>query len=428
MRRKLLVLLPVLAALAAMGWLGLRMARTMLPSAKAASSLPVTRVKRGDVTITVDARGELQGGNSEMLNAPMVGGADLAITYLRAPGELVKEGDTVVEFDTTEQEFRLREAEADLAEAEQQVAQAEATAESTDEESRYALLQAQTQARLAELDVRRNPIMATIVARQNTLALEAARDKLKQLEHDLASRQANNKASIAIQEAARRKAKVAADTAKRNIDSMTLKAHSSGYVNIQQNTFQNMLFWGMQLPIFQTGDSVRSGMAVAQIPDLKNWDVVAKIGELDRGHLSVGQNVKIAVIAAPGKSFLGNVKEMGGTAGPPWDRHFECKITLKDPTPELRPGMSTRILITTGVLPNALWVPSQALFESDGRAFVYAQTPRGFMPHDVKLVQRSESQVVLTGVQEGQTVALANPDQMNKKSDSGGGAMRALQK
>ena len=42
---------------------------------------------------------------------------------------------------------------------------------------------------------------------------------------------------------------------------------------------------------------------------------------------------------------------------------------------------------------------SQALFESDGRAFVYLQTPNGFMPHDVKLVQRSESQVVLTGVQ-----------------------------
>ena len=428
MKRKLVFLASVLLVLSATGWFGLRLARAVMTSAKPAASLPVTRVKRGNVIITVDARGELQGGNSEMLTAPMVGGSDLAITFLRTPGELVKEGDVVVEFDTTEQEFKLREAEADLAEAEQQVAQAEATAQATDEESRYALLQAQSQEKLAELDVRRNPIMASIVARQNTLALEAARDKLKQLEHDLASRQANNKASIAIQEAARGKAKVAADNAKRNIESMTHKAHSSGYVNIQQNTGMNMIFWGMQLPIFQTGDGVRSGMAVAQIPDLKNWEVTAKIGELDRGHLAVGQNVNIRVIALAGKSFAGSVKEMGGTSGPPWDRHFECKITLKDPAPELRPGMSTRILITTGVLPDALWVPSQALFESDGRAFVYAQTPNGFMPQDVKLVQRSESQVVLTGLREGQLVALANPDQMNKKIETGGGAMRALRK
>jgi HlyD family secretion protein len=426
-KRKLLFLGPLLVVLGAIGWSGMRLARAVV-TPKAAVTLPVTRVKRGDVRITVDARGELQGGNSEMLIAPMVGGSDLAITFLRAPGELVKEGDVVVEFDTTEQEFKLREAEADLAEAEQQVAQAEATAQSTDEESRYALLQAQTLARVAELEVRRNPIMATIVARQNTLALEAAQDKLRQLQQDVTSRQANNKASIAIQEAARRKAKVAADTAKRNIDAMTLKARSSGYVNIQQNTFQNMMFWGMQLPIFQTGDGVRSGMAVAQIPDLKNWEVTAKIGELDRGHLAEGQDVNIRVIAVPGKSFAGKVKEMGGTAGPPWDRRFECKISLKDPAPELRPGMSTRILITTGVLADALWVPSQALFESDGRAFVYAQTPNGFMPQDVKLVQRSESQVVLTGLREGQLVALANPDQMSKKIETGGGAMRALQK
>ena len=34
------------------------------------------------------------------------------------------------------------------------------------------------------------------------------------------------------------------------------------------------------------------------------------------------------------------------------------------------------------------------------------------MPHDVKLVRRSESQVVLTGINEGQVVALANPDQI----------------
>jgi multidrug efflux pump subunit AcrA (membrane-fusion protein) len=426
--RKLLLLGSILLVLGATGWFGLRLARAVMTTSNSGVSLPVTRVKRGDVTITVDARGELQGGNSEMLIAPMVGGSDLAITFLRTPGELVKEGDVVVEFDTTEQEFKLREAEADLAEAEQQVAQAEATAEATDEESRYALLQAQTQTRVAELEVRRNPIMATIVARQNTLALEAAGDKLRQLEQDLASRQANNKASIAIQEAARRKARVAAETARRNIESMTLKARSSGYVNIQQNTGQNMIFWGMQLPIFQTGDSVRSGMAVAQIPDLKNWDVTAKIGELDRGHLSAGQDVSVAVIALAGKSFAGKVKEMGGTSGPPWDRHFECKIMLKDPAPELRPGMSTRIQITTGVITNALWVPSQALFESDGRAFVYAQTPNGFMPHDVKLVQRSDSQVVLSGLREGQLVALANPDQMSKKAETGGGAMRALQK
>ena len=52
-----------------------------------------------------------------------------------------------------------------------------------------------------------------------------------------------------------------------------------------------MMFFGMTLPMFQSGDAVRPGMAVAEIPDLKNWEIGANIGELDRGHLSVGQKV-----------------------------------------------------------------------------------------------------------------------------------------
>jgi HlyD family secretion protein len=95
--------------------------------------------------------------------------------------------------------------------------------------------------------------------------------------------------------------------------------------------------------------------------------------------------------------------------------------------PGMRPGMSSNIVITTGTFPNSLWVPSQALFESDGRSFVYLETPSGFVPHDVKLVRRSESQVVLTGIQENQVVALASPDQQHQaNTPDKGSAMKAL--
>ena len=425
MKRKLLVAVCVVPLpLALLAWGGSRLFRAISPSQ--VSRLPATRVKRGDVTITVTAKGELSGGHTEMLSAPMTGGEDMAITYLREPGELVNPGDVVVKFDTTEQEYKLKEAEADLAEAEQQVIQAQADNQAKEEEARYALLQAKADVKLAELDVRRNPLLADIVARENTLALEAARDHLRQLEHDLSNRQATSAAAIAIQEAARNKATVKAQTARQNIENMVLKAKSGGYVNIQQNTNGNFMYWGMQLPALQVGDTVNAGMSVAQIPDLKNWEVTARIGELDRGHLSTGQKVQVAIVALPGKSFKGTVKEMSGTTGAFWDRHFDCKITLEEVWPGMRPGMSSNIVITTGLLPNSLWVPSQALFESDGRTFVYLGTPSGFVPHDVKLVRRSESQVVLTGVSEGQLVALANPGEQNQNAQTKGSAMKAL--
>ncbi len=128
----------------------------------------------------------------------------------------------------------------------------------------------------------------------------------------------------------------------------------------------------------------------------------------------------------PGRKFAGKIKNIGGTTGSHWERHFECRIALNQPDPQLRPGMSARFRIITGTLPNALWVPSQALFEADGRKFVYLRTATGFTPQDVKLERRSESQVVITGLREGQQVALANPSDLAKKSNQKSSALQAL--
>src|SRR5580765_7853009 len=155
--RTLLLLLTVFAVVGALAWGTIRLIRAT--TATAALELPTTRVKQGRVVLTVAARGELQGGNSEMLTAPMIGGTDMAVTALREPGELVEPGDIVVQFDTTEQEFKLKEAEADLAEAQQQVIKAQADSEAIDEESRLAVVTTTAEVKLAELEVRRNPLI-----------------------------------------------------------------------------------------------------------------------------------------------------------------------------------------------------------------------------------------------------------------------------
>lgn len=413
LRRVVTGTLLICAAAGAATWYGLRAYRNLAGTSEEA--IPTARVVRGDVTLDVTARGELSGGNPEVLFAPATGGLDLHLTSLMTPGEPVKKGDVVAQFDTTEQEYKLKEAEADLAEAEAHLAQAKAQNGAQDEEDRYALLKAQSDVKLAELDVRKNALLPVLLARENTLALEAARDHLTQLQHNLSNRKATNDAAIAIQEAARGKADSLAKTARQNIEAMTLKAPRDGYVSIRQNSAGNVLFFGMILPMFQVGDQVRPGMAIAEIPDLRNWEVSANIGELDRGHIALGQKVIVSVVAMPGRPFTGRVKEVGGTTGPPWNRRFECRISVDDPAPELRPGMSTNIVVTTDEMKGVLSLPAQALFENDGHAFVYVQSGSEFSPRDVTLVRRNEMRVVVTGLAEGQAVALANPTEMARK-------------
>ncbi len=394
----------------------------------AGAGVPTVKVERGDLTLAITAKGELRGQNPEVLTAPMTGGTELHITYLLKAGTPVKEGDVVVRFDTTEQEYKLKEAEADLAEAQQHILQAQATQEATDEEDQYALRKAKTDVTLAELDMRKNPLLAAIAARQNQLALDGARDHLAQLEKNLANRQATNTAAAEIQQAGRAKAEAQARTARENIEAMTLKAKRDGYVSVDQNSSGEFFFFGMTLPLYQVGDPVRPGMAVAEIPDLKNWEVEANIGELDRGHIALHDAVEIGIIAVPGRTFTGHVKDLGGTSGPPWDRHFTCKISLDESSSDLRPGMSALLTITTDRLRNVLWLPAQALFDTGGHSFVYAKTGAMFTPHDVKLIRRNETRVVIEGLKEGQVVALANPLEVNKKPVSKGSALQGIAK
>jgi HlyD family secretion protein len=359
-----------------------------------------------------------------MLQAPMTGGQPVTITFLRANGELVQPGNEVVKFDTTEQEFRLREAEADLAEAEQQIVQATSEADAKEEETRCELIKAEGEFRMAEVEMRRNEIVAKLVAHENELALEAARQKRAKLEKDLKNRLATGRSGIEMQQAARAKAEVKASTARKNIESMTLRAKAAGYVAIQQNDDGN-LRWGMYLPPYQIGDIARPGKAVAQIPDMSSWEATSRIGELDRGHIAEGQPAEIAVVALPGKKLRGKIKSIGGTTGPPWDRHFDCRVAVHEPIPELRPGMTVEMRIVTGTIQDALWIPAQALFDAEGRKYVFVRGESGFKPEDVKLVRRNESQVVIEGVTEGTVVALANPDQTTR-ARQGGGALQAL--
>ena len=121
-----LLTLIAIATTGAAVWM--KVPQLQLPADSDVPAVPSTTVKRGDIVVTVTAKGELQGGNSEVLTAPAAGGGDVAITSLKSAGELVRAGDVVAQLDTTEQEFRMREADADYSEAEQQVLQSEAEA------------------------------------------------------------------------------------------------------------------------------------------------------------------------------------------------------------------------------------------------------------------------------------------------------------
>jgi HlyD family secretion protein len=423
MIRRTIGLLALAGAIIAAGFgvgRGLRVGMATLAE-KGDGTVPTTTVRRSDVAIEVTTRGELQGGGARPMIVPRAGVAELPITFLRTTGDLVAAGDVVAAFDDSSQQFAMREAEADLEEARQQQIKAEAEAFVALEKARLEVVTSEADVKVSTLDQRDNPFLGSVQQRKNEIALEQARNRFEQARVDLAHRDGAKLTGVDVQRAAVREALAKVDTTRQTIANMTLRAPTSGYVQLAENTNGlSVMFYGMQVPTFQLGDSARPGQIVAQIPDMSSWEVSTQIPETDRAFLAVGQRAIIRPKAMPGQEFAGRISLLGGSAGSAWNRTFNCRIALDDADQALRPGLSVDVVIRVETLAKVLWVPSQAVFEREKRWFVYRQAPEGWVSHPVTMIRRTESQAVVTGIDEGVTIALAEPGKRTRNTRSAG--------
>ncbi len=425
MRKKLLRPLLALAAIVLVGFGIAFGVQKLRPSVKV---VPTTHVKRGTLQLDINTPGELRTPHSAMLVAPSINGA-LQIVSVATTGTAVKAGDVVVEFDPSEQEYNLEVSRSQLAEAEQEIVKARADAEVKAAEDKVALVKAKFDVRRAELDVSRNELVSDIDAKKNLLSLEEAKRRLAQLEHDVNSRRASNTASIALLEEKRNTALLGMQQAQHGIDSMKLKSPIDGMVSLKENmdSTGGMMFQGMTMPEYREGDIVNPGRFVAEVLDMKQMEAVAKIYESDRPNISVGQPAEIHVDAQPQSSFPAKVKNIAGMAsrqnfGTDTIRRFEVTFDLMNHGGDLRPGTSTEIIVRGNEMKDQLYLPSQCLFEKDGKLIIYVKHGDHFEATDARVKFRTENRIVFENVAEGTEVALVNPEeflkQQQKQSES----------
>jgi multidrug resistance efflux pump len=400
--------------------------RQLYPAPK---TVPTTRVQRGTLELEVNTPGELHTPHSAMLVAPSVNGT-LQIVHLAKTGSRVKSGDVIVEFDPSEQEYNLEQSRSQLAEADQQIIKARADAEVKAAEDKVTLLKARFDVRRAELEVSRNELVSEIDARKNQLNLEEAKRHVAQLEQDVNSRAASNTAGIALLEEKRQTALLGMKQAQRNIDNMQVKSPIDGLVSIKDNMDTGMMFYGMTLPEYRAGDLVYSGRFLAEVLDVNQMEVVAKIYESDRSNVNVGQTAEVRLDAKPRDVFPAKIKSIAGMAsrndfGPNAIGRFEVSFSFLNQASDFHPGTSAQIRVRGNQLKDQLYLPSQCLFEKDGKQIVYVKHGVGFDATPAKIKFRTENRIAIEDLPEGTEVALINPEDAVKqqKKDAGSSPM-----
>ena len=382
--------------------------------------IPTARVERGDVEIDVFTTGELRAPHSITLMAPPVNGT-LQIVSMMSTGAAVKAGDTVVQFDPSEQEYNFEQSESQLKQAEQDIAKAKADAAVQTAKDETDLLTARFDVRRAELEVGRNELVSTIDAQKNNLSLEEAKRKLAQLEQDVRSRAASGEAGIKVLEEKRNAAQLAMQVAKQNIESMTLKSSIDGIVAAKENrdATGGFFFQGMILPEYRAGDLVQSGRPLADVFDINQMEVQAKVGETDRSNIAPNESAEVHIDAHPAEILPAKVKTVAGLASRDFwsgtsQAKFPTSFQLEKNSPDLRPGVSALVRVHGTKLNGVLYLPAQSLFEKDGKPIVYVKHGDSFEPTQVTVKYRTESRIVIEGLSEGVEVAVVNPASKQK--------------
>jgi cobalt-zinc-cadmium efflux system membrane fusion protein len=143
------------------------------------------------------------------------------------------------------------------------------------------------------------------------------------------------------------------------------------------------------------------------VADISTMWMLANVAESDVPAFHVGQEVKVSVLAYPGKEFEGRIVTMDSMVDPNTHRML-IRSNIADPDHELRSGMFATFVIRTGEPQRSLAVPLDGVVrEGDGTMTVWVTSDRRrFTQRIVKTgMQKDGFRQILEGLQPGELVA-----------------------
>lgn len=374
-----------------------------------APDVPTVSARQGTFQVTVSVRGSLNPVRSVQIQAPRISG--LIIASLAPSGSLVHAGDVVATFDSgTAKDVQVSDL-ATLNQAKAQVAQIQAQAKITDQQDALDLATDANAVAKAKLNVIFMSVQSAIQGKEAKLALGMAEEQLKVEKATVQSHKASSAAQIATDLRSEQKAQADYDLISKQIEEMTVHAPITGHITYLMNHSNGH---DNEAP-FKVGDSVWGNGAFAEIPDMKTLQVLAKVSEVTRGQLMVGQPIRMTLDSLPELPIRGRILSISaltepdfGTTWPP-PEVFRVNASIDHISPRMQPAMNGSVDVVTKRIPNAIIVPAEAIFPIEGKPNVYVQNGDQFKPAPVTVLARSADNAAVSGIAAGTRIALKEP-------------------
>jgi len=375
-------------------------------------AVPTWRVARGTFEIRIEGEGIIEPEVSTTISVPMEAGGSQRIAWIAPDGARVDEGDVVARLDGRglAREIFLARSALRRAGLEIRARQREIERERRSIEEQIALLE-----REEEITRRYAPADPEVFSRQEILEaqidLELVRARRRHLRERLARFEERAGKELEILRLRERTRRTKLEQLERARAALVLRApHEGRFLRAR----------GRHGPLAR-GDTRWPGSPIGRVAREGGYRVKAWVLESEAGGIEKGQPAEVFPGAAPGRSFPARVVSVGTVAAPrDWRspvRYFQVDLSIEEPDPVALPlGGTARVVVHAAREEDVIAVPVPALFVRDGRTYVRVRGPGGgFTPREVRTGRTSLARtVVLEGLREGEVIALADPEGVDR--------------
>ena len=382
-----------------------------------ADALPTAPVTRGEFVDWLQLQGDVKASRSLTLRAPAEAG-ELRIVHLVPNGTSVRAGSVVADFDPSTVARTLDEKRTEVNGLQAEIDKARAEASTKRAEAVTAESGARFDVERARLDYSGREALSRVEGEQRRLKILDAEQKLREARARLASVDAEARASLAAATQKKAKAQRDFERARAQLGSLQILAPADGVLNIMFNPRSP---WTARQP-FKPGDQAWAGAEIAQLPDPSSLYIAARVDEVERGRLRLGQSVAVRAEALPDRELKGRVLTISALAKAdfsswPPPRNFDLTCALDDHDPRLRPGVTATLRIAVERLADVVLVPVEAVFDLSGEEVVYVRTNGTFEPRRIQIERRGAERVVVkSGITPGEQVAIVDPSTATKET------------
>ncbi|MEZ4320538.1 MAG: efflux RND transporter periplasmic adaptor subunit [Myxococcota bacterium] len=367
-----------------------------------ATSVPTVPVQSGTFEVTLSVPGTIEAVNEKLILAPRFNGRP-EIAWIAEQGQVVAQGERIVEFDRAELLEKLDVAENELELAKTKILQNESKLRLAVDEANAGITNAELDLRLASMkrtDSDTVPLVEREAARisetKSKMAIDAAKASLESVQ--LESRAETQLLQLEVEKQTREVAEL-----REQLEKTVVTAPTDGVVLIQSS-------WD---GYWKVGSRPWSGAELISLPDLAEMKVAVEVHEVDSPRILKGQKATVVLDAFPDRvvhGTVGQVADLAVAKGEDEIKYLEAEVLLEETRSEMLPGLSARVELVLEEVPNAMWVPIEAVHKEDDAAWVHVSGLTGWSRQDVEIGVENDTHVVVTGLTEGDVVALVDPD------------------